>query len=86
MEVLSAIEEMQNADDLMRQKALERGVAGGKPPPDGHISQDGPLPDCSVNAALKALAGWKPSTPAQMTAEWVFHGIVCPILSKEFSH
>ena len=65
---------LKSAKALTCEKALARGVAGGEPR-DGELSADGPLPDCSVSAAARALAGWQADSPAQLAAEFFMCGM-----------
>ena len=64
---------LKSAESRMCEKALARGVAGGEPPV-GELNADGPLPDCSVSAAARALAGWQANSPAQLAAEFFMCG------------
>jgi polyamine oxidase len=71
--VKKAIADLHKADSRMDDIIDDRGLAGGPPPPDGHLKPKGPLPDCSVAVAERELVGWKASTPEQVTAEYFVH-------------
>ena len=75
-EVMAEVDALEDADSLAYETANERGVAGGEPPPDGHLNADGPLPDCSMRVAERELAGWKASSAAQVASDWCVHGML----------
>ena len=81
-----AIADLHKADARMDDIIDDRGLAGGPPPPDGHLKPKGPLPDCSVGVAERELVGWKASTPEQVTAEYFVHGALLTSSSSQSMH
>lgn len=74
-EMKKALKKWEKAESRMYKMVEKRGVAGGEPPADGQLNQEGPLPDCSVSTAFREFADWKPSSPEEVAAEWYFHGM-----------
>ena len=73
---MAEVETLETAASLAYEIAIARGVAGGEPPPDGHLNADGPLPDCSMRVAERELAGWKATSAAQVASDWCVHGML----------